>query len=358
MLRSLADAQSRVAGVKVTAVLLNEGRLAAELRTCVHEVIVLPESSLNPIQLLARLVTVLRRVEPAVLHTHRIKEDILAGLANCLASRGRCVRTVHGVDEGAAGRSRLRGKLLDSIHAMCTGMLFDATFVVSAELCALLRKRFPGRRIVFVPNGVRVPETGSPLPQRGRQPRQRVHAGIVGRLAPIKRVDVFLRAAAWLQEAHPDMFYFSIYGEGPERERLEALTQELGLRDVVDFAGFKANMAAELAELDLLLLTSDSEGLPMVVLEAMAAGVPIIARAVGQIPDVLEGGLCGSLVVEQRPEAYAHVGAQFLGDRVPFAQRAARARERVRDHFSSEACARAYLTHYRELLGGRCVANA
>lgn len=358
MLKSLAQAQSQQANVSVSVVLLNEGRLADELRGCSDEVIVLPESSLNPLQLLARLVRVLRRLRPDLLHTHRIKEDILAGVANRLASRAICVRTVHGMDEGVSGRSRFKGRLIDSIHALCVGALFDSTFVVSAELCRLLHSRFPDRSVLFVPNGVSMPQGDSRARRCQSQVRHPAHVGIVGRLVPVKRVDLFLHVAALLRRSHPGAFRFSIYGDGPERARLQALADELQLRDSVHFAGFKSDMTSELAELDLLLLTSDAEGLPMVVLEAMAAGVPIISRAVGQIPDVLEDGLCGTLVTEQRAEAYVAAAIDYLTDRDTFALRAVRAAERVREHFSASACARAYVAHYRALLEKRRVASA
>src|ERR1700674_592617 len=73
MLQTLAEAQHRLCGVRVTAVLLNDGQLADELRRSGAEVIILPERTLNPLQLLARLIRVIRRVKPDVVHTHRFK---------------------------------------------------------------------------------------------------------------------------------------------------------------------------------------------------------------------------------------------------------------------------------------------
>lgn len=353
MLKSLAQAQSRLPGVAVTVVLFNEGRLAQELRRSV-QVIVLPEQSLNTFRLLMRLARVLRQIAPDVLHTHRIKEDIVAGLANLLTGRACCVRTAHGVDEGASGRSRSRGRLLDALHSLCVRHLFDSTFAVSSELRQGLAVRFPGARVAFVPNGIDVEELRSQA--RLRKPPERgapVHVGIVGRLVPIKRVDVFLEMAALLQRSHPGAFFFSVWGDGPERAALEELTDRLQLRAVVRFAGFRSDMVAELATLDLLCVTSDSEGLPMVVLEAMAADVAVVAHAVGQIPDVLEQGTCGRLVDEHRPDAYAAAVGEILSDRERFARRTARASERVTTHFSAEACARSYLAQYGVLLESR-----
>ena len=358
MLQTLAEAQNRLCGVRVTAVLLNDGQLADELRRSGAEVIILPERTLNPLQLLARLILVIRRVKPDVVHTHRFKEDILAGLANAFGHNACCVRTVHGVDEGLSTRSQFKSNLLAWLHSACVRRLFDATFVVSAELQRALSARFPGLSIRFIANGVNAEKLRAQANLlRPRERQYPLSAGIIGRLVPIKRVDLFLRAAALLETSHPGAVRFVIHGDGPERSNLEALKSSLGLDGIVNFAGFTSEIALGLSSLDLLLVTSDAEGLPMVVLEAMALNVPVIAHAVGQIPDVLENGKCGSLVTDQQPQAYAAVVAQFIACSDAFVRRAARAAERLATCFSAEACARMYLAAYLGLLDRRRVSH-
>jgi glycosyltransferase involved in cell wall biosynthesis len=358
MLQTLAEAQKRLGGIRVTTVLLNDGQLAEELRRSGVEVIILSERSLNPIQLLARLIMIMRRVKPNVVHTHRLKEDILAGMANVLAEHACCVRTVHGIDEGSSTRSQFTGKLLAWLHSVCVRNLFDATFVVSAELQKALSERFPGLSIKFIANGINAEKLRAQA-RSFSSPEKRYPfcAGLIGRLAPIKRADLFLRVAALLEKSHPGAVRFVIHGDGPERAKLESLKSSLELDGVVEFAGFTAEIAPALSSLDFLLVTSDSEGLPMVVLEAMALNVPVIAHAVGQIPDVLENGLCGSLVTEQQPQAYAAVAAQFISCSDDFVLRAARAAERLATCFSADACARKYLAAYLGLLEHRRVSQ-
>ncbi len=143
----------------------------------------------------------------------------------------------------------------------------------------------------------------------------------VGRLVPLKGHDILLRALAEL----PDCRLW-IVGEGPERGRLQALAAELGVADRVDFHGAlpQDRLPALYAAADLLLLASDNEGWPNVLLEAMACGTPVVATAVGGIPEVIAEPVAGRLVRERRPAAFVQAIRALLAE-LPAA-------ERVRDY--------------------------
>lgn len=119
----------------------------------------------------------------------------------------------------------------------------------------------------------------------------------VGRLAPVKGGRVLLRAVAQLRQIHPDVT-LRIIGDGPDRAMLEALSQQLGLSDCVSFLGYQNQdaVAQALLETDLFVLPSFAEGVPVVLMEAMASGVPVVTTRIAGVPELVEHGEMGWLV--------------------------------------------------------------
>jgi glycosyltransferase involved in cell wall biosynthesis len=152
-----------------------------------------------------------------------------------------------------------------------------------------------------------------------------------------------------LKREAPEQFGVYLFGEGPLRSKLERQVRSLELEDAVHFMGFTSQPAPWLRSMHALLLTSDHEGLPMIVLEAMALGVPVISHAVGAIPEVLGDGTRGTLVETQEPALYARA-AIALRDAPECARaQAARAAQEVASRYSAEHSVREYVSIYREL---------
>jgi glycosyltransferase involved in cell wall biosynthesis len=145
---------------------------------------------------------------------------------------------------------------------------------------------------------------GSELPPRGER-----RVGLVSRLQPEKGGMVFLRAAAQVLRHVPDVT-FIVIGDGPERPAMEHLAADLHLP--VQFLGFRPDGPELIAQLDLLVVPSFSEGTPLVVLEAAAAKVPIVACAVGGIPEQVRSGLEALLVPPGNPTAVAQACQRIL----------------------------------------------
>jgi glycosyltransferase involved in cell wall biosynthesis len=138
-------------------------------------------------------------------------------------------------------------------------------------------------------------------------------AGVVGRLVPEKGVDVFLRAAALVAAALPAV-RFVVVGDGPLRPALEARAASLGLAGVVTFTGFRPDAPQLIADLDVLAVPSRSDGSPLVVCEAMASGIPVVASRVGGLPDLVVHGVSGLLVRPEDPEDLARTLVHLLRD--------------------------------------------
>src|SRR5207247_3601899 len=130
-----------------------------------------------------------------------------------------------------------------------------------------------------------------------------LHAAVaVGRLAHVKGFDVLLEAVALVRQAMPE-FSLRIVGDGPERAALERLISDLHLADSVELVGYKEDPTGHFEEAGLYLLSSRSEGIPLTLLEAMACGLPLVATAVGGVPEIVSDEKEGLLVRPEDPVA-------------------------------------------------------
>jgi glycosyltransferase involved in cell wall biosynthesis len=161
---------------------------------------------------------------------------------------------------------------------------------------------------VLLPTAAAPPAAVSAPPDPGRPV-----VGLVGRLVPEKGVDVFLRAAALVSAVVPQA-RFLVVGDGPLRPDLEHRAAVLGLAGAVTFTGYRSDAPRLLAGLDVLAVPSRSDGSPLVVCEAMAAGVPVVASRVGGLPDLVEDGGSGLLVRPGEAEDLARALVSLLLD--------------------------------------------
>jgi len=156
--------------------------------------------------------------------------------------------------------------------------------------------------------------------------------GIVARLVPIKRHEVFIAASALLAARIPDA-RFVVIGDGERRAELEALARRQGLGERVKFLGWRQDLDRIYADLDIVMLTSANEGSPVSLIEAMAAARPVVATVVGGVPDLVEPGVNGLLTRAGDPSAMAEAVATLVAD--PERRRAMgkAGRKRVRDAY-------------------------
>jgi glycosyltransferase involved in cell wall biosynthesis len=194
-------------------------------------------------------------------------------------------------------------------------------------------------RIVFIPNGVCVEDYTKPIDQAalrtdmGLLPNTKV-MGSVGRLTWQKGFDVLLHAFSLV--AHEDLNLL-IFGVGEEEARLRALAAKLTLQARVHFAGYRRDVPHVLGALDLYVHSSRFEGMPIALLEAMAAACPIVASSVDGNRDLIEDGVHGWLVPPENPVILARTIQEALNDLDEARRRAAAARQRVLTHFNIES---------------------
>ena len=249
-----------------------------------------------------RLVRLMREFRPHIVHTHTAKAGAVGRLAARLARVPVVVHTFHGhVFTGYFGPIKTR---LTILTERALARMSDRVVTLSERLRDEIAEHGVARRerIEVIPLGLDLAAMASTVSRlRGRfrtaldiKPDERL-IGSVGRLTPIKNVRLLLRAARALRAAGWRM-RFVIVGDGELRADLEAEARALRLNGDVIFTGWRQDLPAVYADLDLLVNTSLNEGTPVAVIEAMAAGVPVVATRVGGVPDLITDGVTGTLV--------------------------------------------------------------
>jgi glycosyltransferase involved in cell wall biosynthesis len=354
---TLLRALARRGDLRLSAILFNEGRLAEEIRAAGVPVTVIPESQHNILRIIGRARDVIRKERIDILHAHGYKENFVAAWGSRLSDVAHVVRTQHGAPEPYTGWKRAKQVLTDVLDRFTTRYVTDRVICVSRRLARSLRHYAAPQQLLTIHNGIEVERVQSSLqPAEARRrlglPEAAEVVGTAGRLVPVKRLDIFLQAARWLANARPDV-RFVIAGSGPEEARLRELAGSLGIADRVLFAGYRDDIHDVLRAMDIFVISSDHEGLPMVLLEAMALGVPVVSRAVGGIPEVIEDGQSGLLVGSAEPEALAVRCAALFADADERAQVAARAAARVASDFSAQRTADNVQRLYESLAAAR-----
>lgn len=289
----------------------------------------------------------LSALRPGVVHTHQI------GAAKVVAPAARrlgvpVVHTEHGNAFARAAGPLARLKLRwvyaraarDIGHFCC----------VTPEIAAAVGRYGTVRSPEVVANGVTLPEVGdggtAVRAELDIPPRAFV-VGSVGRLNEVKRYDLLLRAVAELRAGRPDV-HLLLVGDGPERGRLVALADELKLTPVVRFAGYQAAPERYYPAFDAFALTSRSEGFPVSLLEAWAAGKPAVVTAVGGLPDVVTDGVNGLLVPFGNPRNFADALARLYTDATVRASLGSAGRATVEARYTLDRIADRYAAIYRQ----------
>jgi L-malate glycosyltransferase len=339
-------------GISVEAVLLNSGVLADKLRAAGIQVAIIEESRFNTARILLAFIQILRTTRPDIVHTHRRKENIIGAIASAFYPGIRSLRTQHGAEEFPWSWRHPTQLVIGALDWIAALFLQTRVIAVSPELSSKLAGHLPKKKLVCIPNGVDCEElidqaNSLALPLKGYDNCKRI--AFIGRLVPVKRVDLFLETAALIAKQRPSAFRFYVLGDGPLRQSVERMIDTLNLRGTLTLLGFQQPIAPFLRKMDAIAILSDHEGLPMTVLEAMSLGAVVVAHAVGGIPLALNDGECGILISDQDPRQYAEAIVRLFEDPLLSSDYVAKAKKRAKENFSSTICALRHIDVYTEL---------
>ncbi|GAA2283077.1 hypothetical protein GCM10010145_64990 [Streptomyces ruber] len=299
-----------------------------------------------------RVRQLLHELRPDLVHTHMYASTaatVLARLhreADHMAARH--VEVPHVVTEHS--EATWRGPAARAFSRWAYGRC-DAFIAVSSAIRERLvhADGVPGRRVTVIPNALPVPAHEDLAPLRHRPDDGHQYVGVVARLQWEKGVHVLLRAAELLARTRPRI-RFVVVGDGPDRAALGGTAAALRLDDQVIFIGAQPTAAAVIPSFDVLAVPSLSEGTPLVVLEAMAGGTPVVASRVGGIPDQVRHGREALLVAPGDPGELAAGIARLLDDRALSTRLAAAARTRATTQFDPARHLARTLAVYRAAL--------
>ena len=292
---------------------------------------------------LMRLARLLRRHGTHIAHCHDFNMAVCGAFAARLAG-ARQVITMHGSTYYAA---RLRRRLALRAGAALSDALVAVSRPLASHLASHLNLR--EQRVTVIPNGVKwdPPPRLTLRDELGLGPADRLLLA-VGNLYPVKGHRWLLEALRWLDVSHPTA-HLAIAGRGPEEAPLRDQARRLGLSDRLHLLGLRSDVANLLCSADLYVHPSDSEGLPLAMLEAMWAERPIVATAVGEVPVALGDG-AGLLVAPGDSRALAGAIDRLLREPQTAARLSRRAAERARAEYGVETMARRYGQIYDRLL--------
>lgn len=281
----------------------------------------------------------LRELRPDILHTHNSVPHLVGAPAGWLGGVPVVVHTRHGRHLFKGWKERLANGLASRLTRHVVAVSNDAADV--ARKC----DRIPEEKLDIIWNGIDLDEHPA---SRGiaRRGSRAIH---VARLEEtVKDQSTLLRAVRIVADAEPQ-FAIDIVGDGPSRAALEALCDELRLRRHVHFLGPRHDVRKLLEQSCLFALSSTSEGLSISVLEAMAAGLPVVATDVGGNPEVVIHGETGLLVPARSPEKLAAAVLELWRDFQRAERMGQAGRVRVEEHFDLRRVAAKYEALYSRL---------
>ena len=294
-----------------------------------------------------------RETQADVVHAHGYKADLYVYLA-LKASFVPTISTCHNWLKD--------GFLVNVYGALDRWVLrsFSAVVAVSNEVRqTLLHAGVKTAKIRLIPNGIdlRPFDGAAPTLRTLLVDSSTLLVGIVGRLSKEKGVDLFLRAAARVLSQLPNVM-FVVVGDGPERETLETLIDELNIRDKVSMLGRREDMAEIYASMDVMISSSHQEGLPMTILEGMASGRAWIATAVGDVPTIVVNDQTGVLIPAGNIEILATELVALLGDQGRRKRLGDAGKLLVEREFSAQTMTNRYLGVYTEAIEDKQMSHA
>jgi glycosyltransferase involved in cell wall biosynthesis len=285
-----------------------------------------------------------------LLHTHGYKAD-LYGYVAARRSGKPIVATCHNWVGGTAALG-----IYNHLDRMALKRFHGLAAVSDSVAQRLLNSGVAATKIRTIANGIDVEPFERALPSPALNFDGNKVIGMVARLDLQKGFECLLRAAHQLCGIFPALKVV-IAGEGPDRQAIENMIQRFGLQSSVILAGHHSDMPGIYAAIDIFVLPSLNEGLPMTILEAMAASKPVIATRVGAIPSVIKEGETGLLVDPGDADGLRDALARLLSDSDLCQRLGAAGHDWVRRNYTSEAMAMKYRQMYGEVLGVPAIAT-
>ncbi len=334
--------------VQLSAILLNEGKLAEEVRRLGIHLEIVDETRLNFFQMIEKIRNITNKLSPDVIHSHRLKENILAYYAhNAVNKRISLITTQHGMPEPLSKKFKFLKEMgLSKYNIHILSKHYRYIVAVSEDIRNKFIQQYgiPEDNIVVIHNGIK-----RCIGHSSKNNKEIFVIGSAGRLFPIKDYTLMVQIAKDVL-SRTDKVRFELAGEGPEKNNILRLIDEYNLQNGFILRGFIDDVETFYHGLDIYINTSLHEGFPMSLLEAMACGLPIIAPKVGGIMEMINDGNEGYLIEGRDPKEYSDKCMELIKNK-PLIQRMATAsREKIKNEYSMESMASKYYQLYSDVM--------
>jgi glycosyltransferase involved in cell wall biosynthesis len=323
------------------------GDLAKEVEKTGAKVILLPQkdSGTDYFSFL-KIAKIIQQIKPDVIHTHNT-QPLVEGVLGCIAAC-RLPKIVH-TDHARQFPDKKRYMFAE----WCASHFVHKMVGVSQKTTENLRRfeRISPKKLVTIENGIILQNYQITIDRTAKRqelnlPESGSIVGVIARLEPVKGVTFLLKAAPAILAKYPDTL-FLIVGDGSEKDSLIQESRDLGITDNVFFTGVRHDVPQLLKLFNIYVLPSISEGLPMGLLEAMAAGCPVVATSVGGVPGVLGKNEKGLLVESESPGQLASFVLEMFNNSRKRDAVIVNAVQYVDKHFSSNAMLASYIKLYQ-----------
>jgi L-malate glycosyltransferase len=352
MLLNLAQSLQSSDEIKLTVILLNYGELEKRLINNHIHTIVFDEQKYSSLAIFLKLTRYLRENRPNLLHTHRIKENIIGSMAAKIASpKIKSIRTIHGAPECKYRIINFRQNILHFLDIFTAKYIQELSITVSEDLEEKYSRHIADNKILTIENGINFPDIEECKKARlsWPGPYENIKVSFIGRLNSVKRVDIFIELAKYTFDHKLQNYSFYIFGDGPLSGDVRHSLSDLPDNFYIYQMGFKENIHEYLCQSDILVITSDHEGLPISALEAISYKVPIIAHGVGGIPKLLGNGEYGTILDSQSiKKLFKHL-VSFSKNKRIFMEKSDKAYLHARKNYSIDRCTFEYINLYKLL---------
>ncbi len=329
-------------GFRFVCLLFNAGILKTKLDQLPLQTLLLDESSQSAFTMAFHLRRILRDLNPDIIHVHRIKEHAMTLLATTFNKSVPIVRTIHGITAPkTSGRLLTRAKSTIAVwfDSIVTRYFTSALVVVSKDLETIFRNKNIKTPIFQIYNTISSRTYGAPVERSSIRQRYgaqgRFWIATAARLIEVKNLPMLVKAGHYLLTCQLPV-KISIFGDGPLRKELETLIASIGVQHGIQLHGFTPDMMPILKSIDAFVLCSDHEGVPIAVLEAMAAHTPVVCTRVGGMAEIIQDGVSGLLVPAGDNENLGRALEILYSDPMKRYAMAARAHTIVTTQFSPE----------------------
>jgi len=334
--------------IAIRVVLFNNKTLYKKLKEEGIKIYLIDETKYNsPVSVLIKLLNIIRKTSPSIVHTHKYKETILSAFVFWGKTNIKLLQTVHGDIEPYKGIQNIKIKLYELINYTILKYKFSLIIAVSKDLKKKIieKRKIKKNNIITIYNGIQIPEKI----KTNINNKNKIIIGSAGRFVLVKNYLFLIDIAKEVREKYKKIEFWLI-GDGPEKQKILEKIFSDNLQTNFKILPFSESISYFYKNIDIYINTSKHEGLPLSILEALSYSVPVIAPKIGGLPEIIMNGIDGFLIEPSDLEEYVQKCLLLSRNQSLRIKMGKAGKEKVKKFFSIQRMAENYYQIYKELI--------